>query len=518
VNSNDGQTQTWDEGPAVAEFLLHLHERRRIALSTFAMVLSLAMLIAALIPPSYEATASVTILPAPEYAVRPEAGSPILTNTALPMDQIMQTESDILDSDDLHEAALNRVGPGLVYQDLDPAFTPGLVGRVLHPVIHALLLAWRPDPPDKAAARLENGLKRFRHHLTILPSKDGNVISVSFTNRDPEVAARVVSALIDLYAQRRSRVYDDPQLDAVQSQARAATDSVAKAERALADFKQRHNISDATVQRGLLLRRRSDADQAAADAGSAASEQQARLNALSAQLKSEPVTVGLYEEHDADTRVQTLLSSLQDLHGRRAAARGRYLDTSRTVKDLTNQIASREAELAHLATDPTASVVRKGRNPAIDQLRLDRARAAAEYAAASARRDEAAAEARRVGIALADLDVNETELAILQRKLALETDTLTMQSRILSARRLTEAEDALRFAKVRVIQAARIPQEPRPLPLLVIAAGFLLGMIASAGRLVAGFMLRPTFLTAEGLASASGLEVVAVFPRMLAEA
>ncbi len=345
MNSNIADHPTADDGASLVEFLLYLHERRRAAVSTFAAVLSVAMLIAALIPPSYEATASVTILPAPEYTVRPEAGSATLANAALPMDQIMQAESEILNSDDLHEVALRRVGPGAVYKDLDPSFVPGAFSQALHPIVHALLFPWRPDPPDAAAARIDSGLRRFRRNLSILPSKDGNVISISFSNRDPQVAARVVTALIDSYAQRRGRVYDDPQLNAVRSQAEAASGSVAAAERALAEFKRRHDISDAAAQRGLMLRRRSDAEQAAADASSAASEQQARLAALSVQLKSEPVTVGLFQEHDPDTRVQTLLASLQDLHGRRAAARGRYQQPDRLLSpDCTGWTGNRPAK------------------------------------------------------------------------------------------------------------------------------------------------------------------------------
>ncbi len=508
----------WDDGPALKEFLYSLHERRRMALTTFAAFVCFAMLIAALIPPSYEATASVTILPAPEYTVRQEAGSTAVNNTALAMDQIMQAETEILDSDDLHLAALRRVGPGSVYPELDPAYEPGLIHRVLHPVLHPLLRLWKPDPRDENAARLESALIRFRHHLTILPSKDGNVIAINFKNRDPEVAARIVTALIEAYAQRRGHIYDDPQLDTVRAQAEAGGRAVAAAELALADFKRAHDISDAAAQRGLLLRRRSDAEQAQADASSAAREQQARLTTLAAELKSEPVNVGLYQEHDPDTRVQTLLASLQDLRGRRAATRGRYLDSSRVMRDLNGQIAAREAELARLAKDPTASVVRTGRNPSIDQLRLDRDHAAADYAAATARREAATAEVQHIAAELSALDINETELETLQRHVTLERDTLATQTQILAARRLTEAEDALRFAKVRVIQAAHTPQIPRPLPLLVIAAGVLLGLVASAVRVTARFMLHPTFLTAEGLGTASGLDVLAVFPRVLAEA
>jgi hypothetical protein len=176
------------------------------------------------------------------------------------------------------------------------------------------------------------------------------------------------------------------------------------------------------------------------------------------------------------------------------------------------QITSREGELRRLQQDPTASIVRTGRNPAVDQLRLDHALAAANYAASTARRDAAAAQSLQIGRALAALDANEVRLAALQRHVTLETDALATESRILAGRRLTEAEDALRFARVRVIQPARVPQRPRPVPLLIAAAGLLMGIVTAAVRVIASFMLHPTFFTPEGLEAASGLEVLAGFP------
>lgn len=502
-----------DNDSSLMELLLHAYHNRRMAFTTMAAFLSFAMLIASIVPPSYRASASVTVLPAPEYTVRREAGSADVNNTALAMDQIMEAESEILDSDDLHEAALQKAGPGSVYQELDPNFAPGLLHRVLRPVVHALLLPWVPVPTDHRAAVWAGALRRFRSHLTILPSKDGNVISATFSHSDPHVAARVINALIEAYAERRSRIYDDPQLATVRAQAEAGSRSVAMAERALAVFKSTHDISDAATQRTLLLHRRSDAQQSAADAGATALQSKARLDSLTAQLHAEPVTVGLFQEHDPDTRVQTLLASLQDLRGRLAAAHGRYLDTSRLVKDLNNQIAGRERELSQLVRDPSASVIRTGRNPAIDQLRLDAAHAAADLAAATARRDAAVAETARISIALADLDSNEVALAQLERRVALETSALSTESQVLASREMIEAEDARRFAKVRVIQAARVPQQPTLLPLLIIAAGLLLGLAAASARLIAGFVTRPTFWTAEGLAGAAHIDVLAVFPR-----
>lgn len=64
---------------------------------------------------------------------------------------------------------------------------------------------------------------------------------------------------------------------------------------------------------------------------------------------------------------------------------------------------------------------------------------------------------------------------------------------------------------MRVIQPALVPQKPRPIPLLVIAAGFVFGGLAALGRVVARYVLHPVFLTGEGLELATGIPVLAVF-------
>ena len=278
----DQQGGGWggDETVAWREFLYHLHDMRRTAIGTFAFILLLALLIAGLLPPLYRATAVLAVLPAPEYTVRPDAGSPELNNTALGLDQVMEAETELLDSDDLHEAALRQVGVATVYPSLAADYHPGIVSSLVHGVTSTILLPWHAPILDPAGWRLEEALRRFRSHFTALSSKDANVITASFTHRDPRVAARVVDALLATYASHRSSLYDDPQLQAVQAAAEDGTRRLGEAEKALAAFKQSRSISDAATQRDLMLHRLSDADRAAAGADAAASEQKARLDAL----------------------------------------------------------------------------------------------------------------------------------------------------------------------------------------------------------------------------------------------
>jgi uncharacterized protein involved in exopolysaccharide biosynthesis len=499
--------------PSLQEFLCHLHAHRHAALHSFAAVFVAALVVAALLRPSYRATATLAVLPAPEFTVRTAAGSHDPNTSALAIDQIMKAESAILDSDDLHEATLHTVGEAEVYPRLFGTATPGLVSRLLQGVLHALLSPWRVTPADHAAALRERALRQFESDLLLLPTKDANVITVSFDNADGEAAAQVVNTMLGLYAARRTHLYEDPQEAVVRKAVAGAEAKAAAADRALADYKRINGISDYVQQRDLLLHRLTEAGQNEAEAEALRAEQQARVTALGLQLRGEPVTVPIYREQDPDTRLQAANAALLDLRAKLAAAREKFLDGSRVVTMLNAQLAAQEAEAARLGHDPASSVVRQGRNGNLELLRLDRARAAGDLAAAAAQFFARQTEVSRLQAALDHLDTAEVTLVDLQRRADAADDDFRASSRILAERHLTESEDALRLANVRVIQPALVPQKPRPVPMLVIAAGFVFGGLAAFARVVGAFVLRPVFLTGEGLEYASGIPVLAVFGR-----
>ena len=495
------------------EFLHHAYVERWRAAGVFGLVLTAALITAALLRPTYRAAAILAVLPSPEFTVRAAAGSHDANASALALDQIMKTETEILVSDDLHGATLNVLGPQLVYPDVFAPPPQGWLGRALHVISAAVLSPWRVSPADKGAARFERGLRRFASNLTVLPAKDANVISVTFDNHDAREAAATVNTMLDLYAARRSRLYDDPQLELVKREVESDARTVAEAERNLAEFKQNHSISDYEQERGLVLQRRSQIQQQAADATAAVGEYEARLASLSKTLSSEPPTINVFEEKDPDTRLSAVNAGLQEARAKLAAAADKYKDSSRVVLTLQAQIASHEAEAARLSQNGAASVVRRGRNPSLDPLRLDRARAVAELSAAQARLLSDRNQLRDVSASLVQLDSDEAGLAALLRQKAAAEQVYRDTGRILAERHLSEAEDARRLANVRVIQPAVVPQTPRALPLLVIAAGLVVAMLAAFCWMVAKFMLRPVFLTGEGLTVAAGLPVLAVFNR-----
>lgn len=507
----DALTATVRPAPSFEEFWSHCRAGRWKASWTFVSILAAAMLVAALVPPSYRATATLAVLPSPEFTVRGAVGAHDPNTTALAMDQIMKAETAILDSADLHEATIRTVGGPKIYRDIFAPKPTGTVGAFLRDAARLLLSPWRPVPVDLVAFREETALRAFESDLDLLPTKDANVITVTFNNENGDIAAQTVNVLLGLYSARRARLYDDPQIAVVKLAVQADAAAVANADERLAVFKLDHGISDYTLQRQTLLRRRSEAEQGIAVSAEAKSEQLARLLALTRALREEPAMIGIYKEKDADTRLQSVNAGLQDLRTKLAAARDKYLDSSRVVTMLQSQLRAEEGEASRLGTDPSASVVRQGRNPNIEALRLDRARAVVELAAADARMRAEQGQAEGAQAALDRLDRAELGLDALQRDKATAEDNFATANRLLAERNLREAEDRLRLANVRVIQPALVPQRPRPLPWLIIAAGAVFGALTAIARLIGDFVLKPVFLTAEGLELATGLPVLAVF-------
>ncbi len=511
-----------EDSPPLGEFIAHAYMRRRTMAAVFASVLAAFLLAAALLPAQYRASASLAVMPSPEFTVREDAGSRAFNNAALALDQIMKAETEILQSDDLAEATIGQLGGGgahdlrgvtAIYPDMSPDAQPSWLWAHLKAGLVLLASPWRGIPRHDHDATLEAALHRFAAGLRVLPAKDSNVIDISFNHSDAQMSARALNTLLDRYAARRKSIYNDPQLAVAQREAEAARDAVRGADTAITAFKAREGFSDYVAERDLLLRRRSQAEQTLADAIGAELQAGARLAVLDTAMHTASAVSGLYQENDTDTRLATISDSLVALRGRLAAARQHYRDSSHIVADLRTQISGREAERRRMAQDGAPSLKRTGRSPAVDLLLVDRAHAAADRQGARAQVKSVQKEIAGLNATISRLDGDETVLADLTRRRSAANDGFTSASRAAAEQRLTEAEDERRLVNVRVIQPARIPQRPTWTKVLICIAGLFIAGLSAAGWLVFSFARGSTFLTAEGLAYATGIPVLATFPR-----
>ena len=470
----------------------------------------MSLVVAACVPAHYRATATLAVLPAPEFTVRPDAGSRDQAATTLALDQVMKAETEILGSDDLHQAVLAALGPN----DVFPGSAPGqrsTLGKFAHLVLAPILSIWVAAPTNVAAGKLEQELRRFRSDLLILPAKDSNIVAVSFTSKRPEQASAVVNTLLALYAVKRKELYDDPQLDAIRREKTALELQAAEADRQLTNFKRLSGISDFTAQRAFLLQRASSLEQALADAKGLVAELEARTTSIQQHMRTEPSSLSLYRESDRDTRLQLASSALQDSETHYAEAAERYTAGSRVLASMRAQIEARRSAVQAMEVDRSPSVSRQGRNANLDQLELDHERASADLSAARSLLKSLTMQRGELASFISGFNQSESALHSLERDKGSAEENLSNMNRLLSDRHLTEAEDALRFANVRVIQPARVPQASQPLPIYIIASGLLLGLLSAGLWITIVFVRREVFLTEVGLANHFQIPVFATF-------
>ncbi len=522
IAHDPARPDTEDPAPLV-EFIAYAYIRRRRVAAILVSATALAFVITAVLPSYYRATAWLAILPSPEFTVRPDAGSHAVTSSVLALDQVMKAESEILQSDELHEQTIvamagnagkrPELAASALYPDLDPQTTPSLVEQIGHNFIHAVLWAWRDDTNAHAEGPMDAALRRFSNDLTVLPNKDSNVIKVTLLNANAAKASQALNTLLGHYAERRRSIYNDPQLAVAQKEAELTQKAVSAADAALSRFKSNHGFSDLETERGLLLKQSSDATQRLFDAEAQDVQSAARLAVLDRQIDKMPATPMLYQENDTDLRLQALDSALVDLRGRLTNAREHYRDNSQLVSSLRSQIAARELERKTSQHAPMSSVLRTGRSPALDPLLVDRAHATADRDGARASALSISGELTWLRSQLETLNADEIQLADLtRRKTAAEADFATAQH-VVQEQTLTEAEDARRLANVRILQPARIPAYPTLTKLLIRLAGVVLGFAAGFGWLLCSFAFETTVLTEAGLAHATQLPVLAVFKR-----
>ena len=510
-----------------SEFLAHMHARRHGAGWIFSLIFVGALIVAALLPSHYCATASLAIMPSPEFTVREEAGSRAFNNSALAMDQIMKAETEILESDELHRGAILDLpnhaersptpsafaGMEVLYPDLGSHGQAGPVWAAIKAAINIVFSPWRGHSTSTNDAELDEALQRFSSNLRVLPTKESNVINVSFTHPDPEMSAHVLNVMLARYAARRQVIYNDPQLAVAQHTAEESAVRVHRADLALTAFKARYGYSDYQTERDLLLRRHSHAEQMVADANALVVQSQARLVALDVEIHRLPEKVSLYREDDNDSRLQSVNDKLLDLSGQMAAAHVHYRDNSRVIIALLSQINLQMAAKRRMAQGEGPSLSRTGRSQALDLLLVDRAHAMADRDGARVQSGIVQQQVDELARQIRALNADETLFAELTRQKVAADESFVAANRASAEQQLTEAEDTRRLANVRIIQPARIPQHPTIMKLLVCAAGLLLGGLCAVFWLVLKFTTETTFFTAAGLATATSLPVLGVFQR-----
>jgi uncharacterized protein involved in exopolysaccharide biosynthesis len=500
--------------PSVREMLTVVFKDRRRILWSAGITFAVACAVSAALTPRYEATSSLLVTLGSEYAFRPEAGATSAVNSTLDRDQILRSEIEILGSSTLHVAAIRKVGLERIYPEY--LEEPGLLARMRTAAkgfLKSVEEAVGIEPKkDRSIDPVNLAVEELDRHLGLVALKDGNVIEASFRHEDAQVAADFVNALVSLYLERRGKIYEDIQSPMVKDQAGEAREKLEAASRQLASFKSANGISNYDTQREILLRQRGDLADDERRGATAIAQLSRRLDSIKAQLASLAVNIMQYSDIDADARVSTLRTSIQDLRGKEIELRNRYEGDSRPVTEIHARIAGLESELKRIGSDKTPSSYRLGRNPTYDALDLDRLRTETDLRAELAHRDEDVKQLGRLDDALGRLRDRERELQMLELQRSVSEEAYRSTVKLLADRRITEDIAARKIANVRVIEAAQPPIRPKSLTLLIVFAGAMMSCLVALAVAALSEHSRRGYLSPEKLERSLGIPVLVSVP------
>ena len=327
---------------APSDFVTLLWREKGFMALVFIAILALGIAAAMTLKTSYTAYSSISVRLGQEYVYQPRSGD--AGRGALPnMDDVVQTEIEIMQSRPVAERAIQAIGLARLYPKLNQG---------------------DKDAMDKAAAQVQ---KAFQTES----APDTSIIKVSFKHADKVLAARVLNALMEAYLARRMELLQ-PNAPAVQAQRQAADARLSDVDQAYDNFLRFNNIGDFDSERDTLKQAQNTLEQQRLQTAASLKDKQSRLGVLTARL------AGLMPEQvvsrDVNMQNQTALNALLDQKTKLSAA---YTDTSEPMRDVDQKIAeTQKAISAHPTIGDAAR--RMGPNPVYQSLQNDQISVSAE--------------------------------------------------------------------------------------------------------------------------------------------
>lgn len=316
------------------------HDRKRLMLA-FLLPAVLAVTIAVMAQPRFEASSSLLAKLGREYLYQPEIGNGGGPGLSFGREEMLKSELAIITSRDLVAKVVAEMG------------------------IERLFPALSPERDINEARRFETAILNAREDLDAKLTKNANVIDVSFRHTDAELAAEFVNRLIGHYLTRRQELFLDAKVGVLAERADGAQAALRSLERDTETFKRSHGIVAFERQRDLLLTQRADIDTRLKAAANTLAETDERLAAQQANVER-AMRTGSGE-------------ILRGVEGEILRLRAERVSTQTSLNMLDRQLAEIEGKIAAL----------EERRGGLDDLERETALAAETYAIHARKLEEA---------------------------------------------------------------------------------------------------------------------------------
>lgn len=447
---------------------------RRLALIVAAIVVALGVIAAVLLPPTYNAEAQLLPLSTGIYDMQ-DVGRTPTPGQVLDPAAVVNVELQMLASLELHRA--------VVRGQLGAAATP---------------------------AQVNAALERFEAHLHVTKQTDANVIRLTYSARDPMVAANTLHDLIARYFENRANILTAGRVGFLEKQRDRVKAKLDTANAQIRSFQEANGIVDiaaqvsgAVAQDDFLRKSKFDADAALADG-------RRNLAVLQTAARSVPRDVEVYSDNtEAARALGEMQTSLLTLQAKRADVASRFMKTAPQVLQLDKQIAALK-DTIHQQRGAMTMTRRTGRNQFFDSTRDRVAQTRASVDGQAARSALLAAQLASSSARLQKLNDIADRLATMKLDRDVLADSFkTLSTQVEQARVQLNQTTEAGSPSVRVIEAPTPPSKRSNPPLLLIAGSLVAAVLIAGSMVFVLGSLRETFLSPDEVERALQVPVIA---------
>ena len=444
---------------SLRDLLTILFRHKRIVVLSFLGILTGAVLAAVLHPPEYRASTKFLIererldpVISPGQSTAPESRGEVT-------EEELNSEVELIESADVLRQVV--VSCGL---DQKKSFLTYLFGA------------------GDEATRIAKAAKRLQSDLKIEVVRKSNVISVSYTADDPQLAAKVLSVLGDAYLKKNVAVHRPPgQFEFFDQETQAYGKNLADAEAKLKTFSTQEDGVAPQMARDITLQKLSEFRASLQQTRAEIAGTEERIRALEKQAGTTPqrLTTSASETDDAQV-LQGLKTTLMTLEMKRTELLTKYQPTYALVQEVDKEIADAKASIVTEESRPIRAET-TDRNPTYSWINEELAKAKADYSGLQARAAATQAIVSNYEAKAEDLDQKGLVQQDLLRTMKTDEENYLMYQRKREEARMTNALDQTRILNVAIAEQPIAPTLPSNSPWTTLVVGLMLAVMVSLG-------------------------------------
>ncbi|WP_174451292.1 GumC family protein [Azospirillum baldaniorum] len=404
----------------------------------------------------------------------------------------VDSEIRILESRRVIEDTLSALGPVTLFPE------------IARPRLFGLL------PADSPQDQLEKAIDKFKRRLQVEQQSSSNIVRLSFSHEDPDLAADTVNALADAYLKRRRAIFDVPRSPFLASELARHSDQLKSIEGQIQALKSEYDIVDlgqesllaANQVDSIVQRRRQTQERQAA--------LQAEVTAAKKRLAALPERVFDFREQSNQTQNDDDRNVLLRLELERDRMASQFLPDYPPLQELERKIRTVRQSMKG-GDKPVYNTTREVRNPSIPFLNNHLLTLEIEQDAVARQLDELNRQHTVAVEKVGRLRKAESELRDLERTRSVMEDIYRDYAQRTEAARAEEEATKVRFSNVRVVQPAVAPATGTSMAPSFIIAGLVGGILLGGAAGVLATWLRQVYILPHEIERDLGVPAIASF-------